>query len=115
SHTENKLLTARERYRAYCDCLTHAGLQPAPIWQIGKPGHEIGATETFRSSVDHNSPELRQIKDYWQSADPRPTAIFGLNDYMAILAARALKLLDLRVPEDVSLAGFDDVDLAAHL
>ncbi len=116
THQETHLLTVRERYRAYCDCLTSAGLQPAPAWQIGKAGHEIGYySKTFLQSADHSSPELRQIRDYWQAANPLPTAIFGLNDYMAILATRAMKLLNVRVPEDVSLAGFDDVDLAAHL
>lgn len=115
SHRETHLLTVRERYRAYCDCLKDAGLQPAPIWEIGKPGHEIGYIKSFHQSFDHHSPELRQIKDYWLAADPPPTAIFGLNDYLAILATRALKMLKVRVPEDVSLAGFDDVDLAAHL
>jgi len=116
THHESPLLTVRERYRAYRDCMISAGLQPVPAWQIGKPGHEIGYySKAFHQSVDHNSPELRQIKDYWQADNSKPTAIFGMNDYMTSLAARAMKLLNMRVPEDVSLAGFDDVDLAAHL
>jgi LacI family transcriptional regulator len=49
------------------------------------------------------------------NAQPRPTAIFAVNDYLAVLATRAMKQLELRVPDVVSIAGFDDTDLAAHL
>ncbi len=49
------------------------------------------------------------------STDPRPTAIFAINDYIAVLAMRSMRLLDLRIPDDISLAGFDDVNIAAHL
>lgn len=41
-----------------------------------------------------------------------PTAIFALNDRMAIGAIHHLQLRDLRVPEQVSVIGFDDVPLA---
>ncbi len=40
---------------------------------------------------------------------PRPTAIFAANNFIAIGALRALHELKLRVPEDLSLAVFDDL------
>jgi len=43
-----------------------------------------------------------------------PTAIFCANDLMAIGAIEALKQLGLRVPEDVSVMGYDDQELARH-
>jgi LacI family transcriptional regulator len=43
----------------------------------------------------------------------RFTALFGCNDYMAIGAMTRLREAGLRVPEDVSVVGFDDVDMAA--
>ena len=42
-------------------------------------------------------------------------AIFAGNDMMAIGALEALRARGLRVPEDVAVAGFDDVPLASHL
>ena len=46
--------------------------------------------------------------------DP-PTAIWAVNDLLAISALRAIRERGLRVPEDISLAGFDDIELAAQL
>ncbi len=42
-----------------------------------------------------------------------PTAIFCENDEMAIGAIQSLKQHGLRVPQDVSVAGFDDISFAA--
>ena len=44
-----------------------------------------------------------------------PTAIFCGNDRMAIGCYEALKQLGLRIPQDVSVVGFDDEDLASHI
>lgn len=43
------------------------------------------------------------------------SAIFCANDEMAIGALKALREADLRVPEDVSLIGFDDISMVEHL
>jgi LacI family transcriptional regulator len=42
------------------------------------------------------------------------TAVFCFNDIAAIGAIRALKDAGLRVPEDVSVVGFDDIQSAAY-
>ena len=47
------------------------------------------------------------------SRDP-PTAIFCFNDEMAMGALGAARRRGLRVPEDLSIVGFDDVRYAAH-
>jgi DNA-binding LacI/PurR family transcriptional regulator len=46
---------------------------------------------------------------------PELTAIFAHNDYMAIGAVRAVHDRGLRVPEDVSIIGCDDIDLAGFV
>ena len=45
----------------------------------------------------------------------RPTAIFAANDSMAIGALSALREHDLRVPDDMAVAGFDDIPLARYM
>ena len=44
----------------------------------------------------------------------RPSAVFVCNDLMAIGALRAVHESGLRVPDDVSIVGFDDIELAAY-
>jgi len=43
---------------------------------------------------------------------PRPTAIFAGNDMIALGTLLALREAGLRCPEDISIMGFDDLDLA---
>ena len=42
-------------------------------------------------------------------------ALFAANDNMAIGALQALRSAGLRIPQDVAVAGFDDIPLARHL
>jgi DNA-binding LacI/PurR family transcriptional regulator len=42
----------------------------------------------------------------------RPTAVFAANDQMALGALEAINLAGLRVPDDISVAGFDDFPAA---
>ena len=46
-------------------------------------------------------------------ADP-PSAVFAASDVLALGALAAINDQKLRVPEDISLAGFDDIDFAAY-
>lgn len=46
------------------------------------------------------------------ASKPRPEAVFAANDMMAIGCLFALTEAGLRVPEDVALAGFDDIPIA---
>ena len=43
---------------------------------------------------------------------PRPTAVFGMNDMMAIGAMTAIREAGLRIPQDIAVAGYDDVRLS---
>jgi DNA-binding LacI/PurR family transcriptional regulator len=44
----------------------------------------------------------------------RPTAVLAMSDAMAIGVLRAAHELSLRVPEDLSVVGFDDIDISQH-
>jgi LacI family transcriptional regulator len=46
---------------------------------------------------------------------PRPDAVFAANDMMAVGCLAALREAGLRVPEDVALAGFDDIPIARYI
>lgn len=48
-------------------------------------------------------------------APERPTAIFCANDSMAVGAISAARAAGLRVPEDVAVAGFDDIPIGRYL
>jgi DNA-binding LacI/PurR family transcriptional regulator len=44
----------------------------------------------------------------------RPTAIFAMSDVQALGCIGAARALGLRVPEDVSIIGFDDIEIAYY-
>lgn len=48
------------------------------------------------------------------SLEERPTAVFACNDLMAVGAIRAATARGLRVPDDLSIVGFDDISLASY-
>jgi len=64
-----------------------------------------------RSSVDGGSSAFLRA---WAMGN-RPTAVLAMSDAIAIGAMRAARELGLRIPDDLSVVGFDDIDLAAHV
>lgn len=47
--------------------------------------------------------------------NPRPTAVFAGNDEMAAGVLQAARQMDVRVPQDLSVVGFDDFEIARRL
>lgn len=113
THRKTKLLTIQERYRAYCDVMRQAGFKPEEPWLMGEPEREILASDVFRVSDETINPRLDEIKEHLLCSPP--TAIFGVNDFAAVLAMQAAKSLNMKIPDDLSIAGFDDIDLAVYL
>ncbi len=52
---------------------------------------------------------MRRGLDYILSVGERPTAILAMSDRIAMFAMADLKARGLRIPEDVSVVGFDGV------
>jgi DNA-binding LacI/PurR family transcriptional regulator len=50
------------------------------------------------------------MADRLAASPDRPTALFAVNDILATALLRALAVAGLRVPEDISVLGFDDVE-----
>ena len=45
----------------------------------------------------------------------KPTAVFCVNDTMAIGAVKAAKVKGLKIPDDISVIGFDDINIIPYL
>jgi LacI family transcriptional regulator len=78
-------------------------------------GLDVRPELTIQLEKDLTSPELGYpvVQELLQK-QRRFTAIVSFNDIAAIGAIRALRDANLRVPEDVSVMGFDDIQAAAY-
>jgi LacI family transcriptional regulator len=72
-----------------------------------KPEHVRVGAYTFESGVQQGL-ELLKMR-------PRPTAIFAGNDEMAAGVLQAARQLDVKVPEELSVVGFDDFQIAERV
>lgn len=80
-----------------------------------KLGIEIHPELVVQLAVNISSPELGYPVVQQLLAQNRPfTALISFNDVAAIGAIRAFRDHGLRVPEDVSIVGFDDIQGAAY-
>ena len=91
---------AAERLRGYRIALREVGIRPDRALERNGEFTEAGG---YAAAV-----ELLR-------AGPRPTAIFAANDSMAIGALSALREAGVRVPDDIAVAGFDDIPLARYM
>jgi DNA-binding LacI/PurR family transcriptional regulator len=57
----------------------------------------------------------RVVRPLVRAADGRPTAVFCYNDVTAMGVLRGVKMEGLRVPEDISILGYDDIASAPYL
>lgn len=90
----------RDRLRGYAAALEAAGV----------PWEDVPVYENYE-----NVPEGgRKGAEVLLSLEPRPTAILAISDQLAFGAYAAAKGMGLSVPEDLSVAGFDDVPEAAR-
>jgi LacI family transcriptional regulator len=96
----HRYLSTRERGGGFLETLANRGMK-VPAEYILEGGY------TFESGV--------ACAEKLLALNPRPTAIFTLNDEMAAGVYKAAHKLGLSVPEDVSVVGFDDSPIASRL
>jgi LacI family transcriptional regulator len=74
-------------------------------------GVALPAKRVYRGEYDHDSGCLG-LQAMIDTSDP-PTAIFCANDFVAIGALNQAIELGVAVPDDITVIGFDDIDMAA--
>lgn len=84
-----------ERRRGYRAACIQAGIQPAT------PAEAVWERSALHAAVEAVL-----------AAEPRPTAIFCMTDAFAVFAMEILRDLGLRVPDDISVVGFDNLPIA---
>ena len=88
----------RLRAQGYTEALHGAGLTSLPDWQLDGGYTARGGELAMTSLLSHHG--------------GRPTAVFCQSDEMAFGALKALRRSGLRCPDDVSIVGMDDHELA---
>lgn len=78
--------------------------------------HDIPFDPRLVREGDFSTAEgYRQALAMLKRPDTRPTAIFAGNDLQAMGVYEAARTLDLKIPEHLSVVGFDDVQTAAYM
>ncbi len=85
--------TSMDRVAGYQRALAEAGLGTNELVYYGEFNQESGYELTRQAML----------------RSPRPTALFGSNNFITIGIIKALQDLKLNVPDDVSVVGFDDL------
>ncbi len=91
----------QQRWDAFRQFMGEAGYAIDPRWALLYP---------VRWCVD-----IDEFVRRWLRSIPLPTAIFGADYEMTLAIFRALKELEVKIPDQVSLVGFDDPPMAAFL
>jgi LacI family transcriptional regulator len=97
-HGPPHISTFRDREQGFREGLAARGLELRPEWRQAGISHAAG----------HHA--MRRIM---QLSEP-PTAVFAANDVTAFGAIDGALSLGRRVPDDVWVIGYDDIDLASH-
>ncbi|WP_266170402.1 LacI family DNA-binding transcriptional regulator [Dyella subtropica] len=89
-----------ERYRGYADVLEQAGLTVDPALQVNAESTEQSGYSALETLLQRESPF---------------DALFAASDLIAIGAMRALADHGMTVPNDIAVAGFDDIPTASFV
>lgn len=93
--------TARDRLRGYTDAMAEAGIPFQADLVVEAPAPNInGGYQAAQALL---------------CLEPRPSAIFAVNNLAAVGAIRAIRAHGLEIPGDIAVVCFDDIELAAML
>jgi LacI family transcriptional regulator len=92
-----------ERFTEYQNVLLTAGITLSEQW------YNIDQPNTTQSNG------YEAAKKIFSGNDNKPTAIFAANDAMAIGCMQYLKDNGFRIPEDIAIAGFDNIEAGLHV
>lgn len=84
-------------------------------YKSGLHKHGIVADETLVFRGNYTFGSGVSGVEYFLSLEQRPTAIICANDSMALGAISSLQKAGLKVPDDISVIGFDDIHLASQV
>jgi len=74
----------------------------------------IKLPDTFVRLAPYTQEQTRQVaKELLNLPDP-PTAIFAATDFQALGVLKAARQLNIKVPEQLAVIGFDDLDMAEY-
>jgi LacI family repressor for deo operon, udp, cdd, tsx, nupC, and nupG len=113
---EKHLLTLGHRHIAFI-----AGPTPSPISSDRQRGYELAIQQgvgtldrTLMTAGDYSVESGIRAVEHLYAKKLKFSAIFCSNDEMAIGAIRGIKASGRRIPEDVSVIGFDDIRFARY-
>ncbi|OSY36882.1 LacI family transcriptional regulator [Pseudonocardia autotrophica] len=96
------LWTSQQRLAGYREAFAGAGIDPDQVVVLNGDYRQASGSKLARKAL-------------CETGGPRPTALLCANDLMAIGAVEACRDVGLRVPEDVSIVGFDDLPFSSLL
>ncbi|GAA0369852.1 LacI family DNA-binding transcriptional regulator [Bacillus horti] len=88
------------RFQGYLKALQEKGITPLPNWNIQggftkEAGYRVGKLLVMQGQL--------------------PTALFCVNDEVAIGVIQAFDELGVRIPDDVSIVGFDNIEISQYV
>jgi LacI family transcriptional regulator len=95
------------------DQTTQAGARRLKGFEDALAAENVAVPKNFITHGDFLRTPAREAARKLLKLKERPTAIFAASDVMALEAIHVARQLSLRVPEDLSIVGFDDSPLAS--
>lgn len=96
------------------DLKVQAGLQRFDGFVQAMKARNLPIRDAYVRFTDFGLPSARAASEALLSLPDRPTAIFVASDEMALETINVALAKGIRVPEELSIIGFDDNPIAAH-